>query len=67
MPLHVVDHPIVAHITTLLRDKTTEPPRFRSLCSQISHFLIMEAMRELGRKAFSGGNAYGGLWRRALG
>ena len=50
MPLHVVDHPIVAHITTLLRDKTTEPPRFRSLCSQISHFLIMEAMRELGRK-----------------
>lgn len=51
MPLHVVDHPIVAHITTLLRDKATEPPRFRSLCSQISHFLIMEATRNLGRKS----------------
>lgn len=51
MPLHVVDHPIVAHITTLLRDKATQPPRFRSLCSQISHFLIMEAMRELGRRS----------------
>jgi uracil phosphoribosyltransferase len=43
MPVHVLDHPLAAHIITHLRDKTTKPATFRTLAYQISMLLAIEA------------------------
>ena len=45
--LHVLDHPLAAHVITHLRDKTTKPATFRTLCYQISLLLAIEATRNL--------------------
>ena len=45
--LHVLDHPLAAHVITHLRDKTTKPATFRTLCYQISLLLAIEATRHL--------------------
>jgi uracil phosphoribosyltransferase len=45
--LHVLDHPLAAHVITHLRDKTTKPATFRTLCYQISLLLAVEATRQL--------------------
>ena len=45
--LHVLDHPLAAHVITHLRDKTTKPATFRTLCYQISLLLAIEATRTL--------------------
>jgi uracil phosphoribosyltransferase len=45
--LHVLDHPLAAHVITHLRDKTTKPATFRTLCYQISLLLAVEATRHL--------------------
>ena len=47
MPLHVLQHPLGAHVLTHLRDKTTKPALFRTLSYQISLLLALEAMRDL--------------------
>src|SRR5213596_3459334 len=47
MPLHVLDHPLAAHVITHLRDKTTKPATFRTLAYQISLLLAIEATRHL--------------------
>jgi uracil phosphoribosyltransferase len=47
MPLHVLDHPLAAHIITHLRDKTTKPATFRTLAYQISLLLAIEATASL--------------------
>ena len=47
MPLHVLAHPLAAHIITHLRDKTTKPATFRTLTYQISLLLAIEATSEL--------------------
>ena len=47
MPLHVLNHPLAAHIITHLRDKTTKPATFRTLAYQISLLLAIEATRSL--------------------
>lgn len=47
MPLHVLDHPLAAHIITHLRDKTTKPATFRTLAYQISLLLAVEATRNI--------------------
>jgi uracil phosphoribosyltransferase len=47
VPLHVLDHPLAAHIITHLRDKTTKPATFRTLAYQISLLLAIEATSEL--------------------
>ncbi len=47
MPLHVLDHPLAAHIITHLRDHTTKPATFRTLAYQISLLLAIEATSEL--------------------
>ena len=39
--LHVLDHPLAAHVITHLRDKTTKPATFRTLCYQISLLLAV--------------------------
>ena len=43
----VVDHPVIAHKLTELRDKSTRPERFRDLLRDISAFLAVEATRDL--------------------
>ena len=45
--LHVVDHPLVAHKLTILRDKDTSTKDFRDLVSEIGMLLTYEATRDL--------------------
>jgi uracil phosphoribosyltransferase len=47
MPLHILSHPLGAHVLTHLRDKTTKPALFRTLSYQISLLLALEATRDL--------------------
>jgi len=51
MPLHLLDHPLAAHVLTRLRDKTTPPAQFRTLCHQIALLLTLEATRDLATRA----------------
>lgn len=45
MRLHVVDHPLVAHKLTRLRDATTDSPTFRRLADELVTLLAYEATR----------------------
>ena len=47
MPLHLLQHPLGAHVLTHLRDRTTKPALFRTLSYQISLLLALEATRDL--------------------
>lgn len=51
MSVHVVDHPLAQHLLTGLRDKTTDPSRYRQLAWTLSTILILEATRGLSVKA----------------
>ena len=45
--VHIVDHPLVAHKLTILRDKNTSTKDFRELVSEIGMLLTYEATRDL--------------------
>ena len=45
--LHVVNHPLVAHKMTILRDKDTSTKDFRDLVSEIGMLITYEATRDL--------------------
>jgi uracil phosphoribosyltransferase len=45
MRLHVVDHPLVAHKLTALRDESTDSPTFRRLADELVTLLAYEATR----------------------
>jgi len=45
MRVHVVDHPLVAHKLTVLRDVTTDSPTFRRLADELVTLLAYEATR----------------------
>ncbi len=47
MSLHLLPHPLGAHVLTHLRDQTTKPALFRTLSYQISLLLALEATRDL--------------------
>jgi uracil phosphoribosyltransferase len=47
MPVHVLDHPLAAHIITHLRDQTTKPATFRTLAYQIALLLAIEATADV--------------------
>jgi len=47
MPLHILSHPLGAHVLTHLRDKTTKPVLFRTLSYQIALLLALDATRDL--------------------
>jgi uracil phosphoribosyltransferase len=51
MSLHILSHPLGAHVLTHLRDKTTKPALFRTLSYQISLLLALEATRDLATEA----------------
>jgi len=47
MSLHTLDHPLAHHVLARLREKTTPPAEFRTLCHQIALLLLLEATRDL--------------------
>jgi uracil phosphoribosyltransferase len=47
MRTHVVDHPLVAHKLTVLRDERTDSPTFRRLADELVTLLAYEATREV--------------------
>ena len=51
MSLHLLQHPLGAHVLTHLRDKSTKPALFRTLSYQISLLLALEATRDLATEA----------------
>ena len=48
--LHLLKHPLGAHIITHLRDRTTKPVTFRTLNYQIGLLLALESTRDLRTK-----------------
>jgi uracil phosphoribosyltransferase len=50
MPLHVVDHPLVRHKTTIMRSVETSTKKFRELVTEITLLLTYEATRGLETK-----------------
>ncbi|MEV6103210.1 uracil phosphoribosyltransferase [Streptomyces sp. NPDC051940] len=47
MRIHVVDHPLVAHKLTTLRDERTDSPTFRRLADELVTLLAYEATRDV--------------------
>jgi len=47
MQVEVVQHPLVAHKLTLLRDQTTDSPTFRHLVEELVTLLAYEATRDI--------------------
>jgi uracil phosphoribosyltransferase len=47
MQVHAVDHPLVAHKLTTLRDRTTASPEFRRLADELVTLLAYEATRDV--------------------
>lgn len=50
MRIHVIDHPLVAHKLTALRDKRTDSPTFRRLADELVSLLAYEATRGIRTK-----------------
>ena len=53
METHVVDHPLVAHKLTVLRDERTDSPTFRRLAEELVTLLAYEATREVRTETVS--------------
>lgn len=47
MRTHVIDHPLVAHKLTTLRDERTDSPTFRRLADELVTLLAYEATRDV--------------------
>jgi uracil phosphoribosyltransferase len=47
MRVHVVDHPLVSHKLTILRDQRTDSPTFRRLADELVTLLAYEATRDV--------------------
>lgn len=45
--VHVIDHPLVQHKLSILRDRETNVRDFRQLCTEVSMLMAFEAMRDL--------------------
>ena len=45
--LHILDHPLLQHKITLLRDKNTGSKEFRELVEEVTMFMTYEATRDL--------------------
>ena len=48
--VHVLDHPLIQHKLSILRDKTTGTKEFRALISEIAGLMCYEATRNLPTK-----------------
>ena len=47
MALHIIDHPLVQHKLSLMRDKETSTMKFRALLEEIAMFMGYEITRDL--------------------
>jgi len=47
MAVTIVDHPLVLHKLSILRDKETSVREFRALCQELSMLMAYDAMRDL--------------------
>ncbi|MCY4355073.1 MAG: uracil phosphoribosyltransferase [Truepera sp.] len=47
MHVSVIDHPLIQHKLSLLRDRNTNIRDFRALCTEITMLMAFEAMRDL--------------------
>ena len=47
MPLHIIDHPLVQHKLSIMRNKETSTMKFRSLLEEIAMFMGYEITRDL--------------------
>jgi uracil phosphoribosyltransferase len=45
--LHIIDHPLIQHKLTIMRDKNTGPKEFRELLDEISMLMAYEVTRDL--------------------
>ena len=45
--VHIMDHPLVAHKLSILRDKNTTTKDFREIVSEIGMLMTYEATRDL--------------------
>ena len=45
--LHVINHPLIQHKLSIMRDKTTGPKDFRQLLEEISLLMGYEVTRDL--------------------
>ncbi|HEY0492888.1 MAG TPA: uracil phosphoribosyltransferase [Candidatus Dormibacteraeota bacterium] len=52
MTLHLIEHPLVAHYLTRLRDRDTPPDQFREFSDRIITLLLYEATRDLRSRIF---------------
>ena len=48
--VHVMDHPLIQHKVSLMRDKETGPKEFRELLNEISMLMAYEVTRDLPLK-----------------
>ena len=48
MRVHVANHPLITHKLTVLRDKNTPSPTFRTLADELMTLLAYEATRDVG-------------------
>ena len=46
----VLNHPLVTHRVTLMRDQTTPPKLFRELVNELTEFLAFEALKDVNLK-----------------
>ncbi|HNY68099.1 MAG TPA: uracil phosphoribosyltransferase, partial [Bacillota bacterium] len=45
--VHVIDHPLIQHKITLIRDKNTGPKDFRDLVGEVAMLMAYEVTRNL--------------------
>ena len=47
---YVLNHPLVSHRVTMMRDRATPPKLFRELVNEITEFLAFEALKDVKMK-----------------
>jgi uracil phosphoribosyltransferase len=47
MSLTILDHPLAADLLTILRDRETEPPKFRQIAERLGYLLVAEALSDM--------------------
>ena len=48
--VHIIDHPLIQHKISMLRDKHTGTAEFRALIEEIAMLMAYEALRDLPLK-----------------
>ena len=47
MAITTLDHPLAADLLTILRDKRTDPPKFRQIAERLGYLLVAEALSDM--------------------